>query len=107
MSINDPDEVREMQTAQAEELLTEAKQDLPLGEYEHYKGEHVYVFALSLHEETLDVLVHYFAHKKGIWWTRTLENFKENVDAGGGNVPRFRFIRFAMNSDILFATGMI
>jgi hypothetical protein len=111
MSINDPKEVEAMQKDQKDEAQEELRYHtatFPLGDYEHYKGGKYCVFALSINEDTLEVLVHYFSYTKGTRWTRTLENFKESIELPGlGTMSRFKFLSAAMNSDILFATGML
>ncbi len=77
------------------------------GIYEHYKStpesRMLYqVLFLSHNESDLTVLVHYsplYYHANdaissdGISiWTRTLENFMENVDYNGKSVPRFTLV---------------
>lgn len=74
------------------------------GIYEHYKStpddrKYYQVLMLSHHEETHEVLVHYqplyFLEGDAIYsdgitvWTRTLENFQENVQHNGKTMPRF------------------
>jgi len=107
----DKEDVEYMQKDQAQELLEDIARDFKLGEYEHYKGGTYCVFAISINEATLEPMVHYYAYGKGTRWTRTLENFQEQVNGGNGDAPyvgpRFKFVRGAVNSDILHATGML
>ena len=55
--------------------------DFKLGVYRHYKGGLYVVFAVSLDEETLKPLVHYYSLAKETRWTRTLTNFTERIEA--------------------------
>ena len=81
--------------------------DVSQGIYEHYKStpaapKRYQVLFLSHSEETRQVLVHYqpmywddtndnAVYDDGITiWTRSLENFCENVAWKGSTVPRFR-----------------
>ncbi len=54
--------------------------------YTHYKGGKYEIRALSLKEDTLEPLVTYQSLAYGYCWTRTLNNFLEEV----GGVLRFR-----------------
>jgi hypothetical protein len=83
----------------AQRQLAEAGAPERDGVYRHYKGGLYTVVAVSLHEETLDVMVTYRSNKKGTFWTRTLKNFTERVlvpitlaDGTAGELltPRFR-----------------
>lgn len=66
---------------------------IPLGEYEHYKGNHYRVLRVGRHSETLEPMVVYQAlyGERGIW-VRPAVMFKSTVDVDGVQVPRFRFI---------------
>jgi hypothetical protein len=66
---------------------------IPLGEYRHYKNSLYEVFALSVDESSLELLVHYRSYAHQTCWTRTLSNFTESVEVGGKREPRFAFIR--------------
>jgi len=67
---------------------------IQFGLYEHYKGKHYSVFALSRHSETLEDLVVYQAlyGDYGIW-VRPLDMFQEEIIVDGKARPRFKFIR--------------
>jgi len=80
--------------------------DFPLGVYEHYKGGLYTAYSVSLHEETLETLVHYYAHEHKTRWTRTFSNFKETVRSPetGRDRPRFRFDRAATQLEFLVAS---
>jgi hypothetical protein len=63
---------------------------LPAGKYRHYKGNDYQVIGLARHSETLEPLVVYRAlYGEGGMWVRTLAMFRETVEAGGVQVPRF------------------
>lgn len=66
--------------------------------WRHYKGGFYRVITCSIEEDTLEPLVTYRSEEKGGVWTRTLENWLEEVtvDVGatdparvGKKVPRF------------------
>lgn len=96
----------EVQAAQAK-LDDEAKTamqgrlkelDFRVGVYRHYAGGEYVVFAITLMEDTLDALVHYYSVKHGTRWTRTLSNWQERVYeklVEGQSVlgPRFEYLR--------------
>lgn len=78
--------------------------DIPLGVYEHYKGGLYTVFALSVQEESGEVLVHYYSHVKKTRWTRTWQNFGSVIFIPQGvSVPRFRFVRNVTGEGLLDA----
>ena len=76
------------------------------GIYEHYKStpedrKYYQVLFLSRYEETREIMVHYVPlyfhdddfYEDGITiWTRTLENFCEDVVWNGKTMPRFKKI---------------
>jgi hypothetical protein len=62
-----------------------------LGFYKHHKGPLYEATGVSIDEATLAPLVHYTSVSHGTRWTRTLENFTEEVDVGGEKKPRFRY----------------
>ncbi len=66
---------------------------LPLGYYQHYKGQHYQVLGVGQHSETKEPLVLYRAlYGEFGLWARPLEMFLENVDVDGQSVPRFQFV---------------
>ncbi|MBI2475598.1 DUF1653 domain-containing protein [Candidatus Uhrbacteria bacterium] len=66
---------------------------LPLGKYEHYKGNQYEVVGVAKHSETLEELVVYRAlYGKYNLWVRPLKMFLEEVEVEGKKIPRFRFI---------------
>jgi len=75
---------------EAQEKLAAAK--IPLGLYRHYKGPSYVAFALTIDEGTLEPLVHYRSLAHGTLWTRTVQNFIEEVDVDGKKVPRFAYV---------------
>jgi hypothetical protein len=80
--------------------------DFKLGLYRHYKGGEYIVFAVSLNEETLEPLVHYYSLAKETRWTRTLDNFTSEVSNSGFlRRPRFEFVREASGIDFFRATS--
>lgn len=68
--------------------------NIPLGIYEHYKGNHYEVIEVARHSETLEPLVVYRAlYGERALWVRPFEMFLEEVDVDGKQIPRFRFIK--------------
>jgi len=68
---------------------------LPLGIYEHYKGNRYEVVGEAIHTETQEPMVLYKALYKGNFpegtvWARPLEMFTEIVMVDTKAVPRFR-----------------
>ncbi len=80
--------------------LQAAYKTFSFGWYEHYKGTRYCAFALSIDENTLELLVHY-SDRDGIIWTRTLENFQSDIDAGVGTMKRFLFKETAVVIEVL------
>jgi len=72
--------------------------DLKLGKYQHYKGKFYEVICVARHSETLEELVIYRAlyesKRFGMnsLWARPKSMFLENVNIGGKEVPRFRYV---------------
>lgn len=67
--------------------------DLPLGLYQHYKGNYYNIIGLCRHSETLEELVVYQAlyGDYGLW-VRPLNLFLGAVEVEGQALPRFKFI---------------
>ena len=76
--------------------MTEALPSLPsipVGEYEHYKGNRYLVIGVAHHSETLEPVVMYQAlYGEHGMWVRPAVMFQETVEVGGVQVPRFRLI---------------
>lgn len=66
---------------------------IPLGTYEHYKGNHYEVIEVARHSETLEPLVVYRAlYGERALWVRPFVMFMEEVVVNEKQVPRFRYI---------------
>jgi hypothetical protein len=76
---------------EAQRRLNEAAFLCPWGIYTHRKGGLYVVFAHSVDEASLVPLVHYFSLEKETRWTRTVENFLEDVEGK----RRFQWVRSA------------
>lgn len=68
--------------------------DLPLGLYQHYKGNFYNLIGCCRHSETEEELVVYQAlyGDYGLW-VRPLNLFLETVEINGKTLPRFKFIK--------------
>jgi len=67
--------------------------ELKAGKYQHYKGNFYEVIGVAKHSETLEELVVYRAlYGEGGIWVRPLEMFTENVEIGGSQIPRFKYV---------------
>jgi cyclomaltodextrinase / maltogenic alpha-amylase / neopullulanase len=72
--------------------------ELPLGYYQHYKGNFYEVIGTARHHETLEELVIYKAlydspeFGASAWWARPKKEFLEDIQIDGQHVPRFRYI---------------
>lgn len=65
--------------------------NLPLGIYEHYKGNTYEVLGVARHSETQEELVLYRAlYGDHSLWVRPLRMFLETVIVDGASVPRFK-----------------
>lgn len=66
---------------------------LPLGRYQHYKGEEYLVLGVARHSETEESLVVYRQDygERGLW-VRPLAMFTEAVTVDRQVVPRFRYV---------------
>ena len=74
----------------------------PLGIYKHRKGGRYVAFAVSLKEDTMEEVVHYFSIVRCTRWTRTLENFFELVEGK----PRFEYVGRSTQHQLLVAAGL-
>lgn len=70
-----------------------ARNKIPIGEYEHFKGKRYRVLGVARHSETQEEMVVYQElYGDGNLWARPLAMFTEGVERGGSRVPRFRFV---------------
>lgn len=72
---------------QAQALLADAPK--AGGRWRHYKGGTYTVVCSSIAEDTLTPLVTYRSETYGSVFTRTLDNWREEVEGPDGRVPRF------------------
>jgi hypothetical protein len=69
--------------------------ELKPGVYEHYKGNKYRVIGVAKHSETLEDVVVYEAlydNKTSQLWVRPLEMFLGEVEVGGKQIPRFKYL---------------
>lgn len=73
---------------------------IPLGKYQHYKGNHYEVIGVAQHSETREELVVYRAlyGEYGLW-VRPLQMFLETVVVDGQTVPRFKYVTSSKHHD--------
>ncbi|WP_371372310.1 DUF1653 domain-containing protein [Thalassotalea aquiviva] len=66
---------------------------IPVGKYQHFKGNFYQVLHLARHSETEEEFVVYqpLYGDRGIW-IRPLSMFTEIIERDGKTMPRFRFI---------------
>jgi hypothetical protein len=74
-------------------LLDHGDGTVPLGYYQHYKGQHYQLIAIAMHSEELKPQAVYRAlyGNYGLW-VRPLSMFTETVLIQGEEVPRFQFV---------------
>lgn len=66
---------------------------IPLGRYQHYKGQHYSVVGFATHSETLETMVLYVPlYGEGGYWVRPLTMFTETIQADGKELSRFTFV---------------
>lgn len=87
---------------EAQERLAGLKKAVKLGTYQHYKGPYYTVYALSVKEDTCEILVHYYSHDHKTRWTRDFDDFQSHVEGHG---KRFKYIREAHPIQLLRAAG--
>ena len=67
----------------------------PGGRYQHYKGNVYVVVGVATHTETREELAVYHQEEHGSpLWTRSLEEFVQEVEWEGKTVPRFKPLDF-------------
>ena len=79
----------------------DAKTTCPIGVYVHRKGGTYVVYSHSVNEATLASLVHYYSVDKGTRWTRTVDNFVEEVEGR----PRFERVSDVTDEMLARARG--
>lgn len=63
------------------------------GVYQHFKGNHYYVFGTAKHSENEEVMVVYAPNeKRRDLWVRPISMFTELVNTEAGEVQRFTFV---------------
>ena len=73
--------------------FSEAATQLPLGIYEHYKGNRYEVLGVGRHSETHEEMVIYRAlYGNHDFWIRPLSLFLDTVNWEGKILPRFRML---------------
>ncbi len=98
---------------EAQTKLEELKKSFKLGTYQHYKGSYYTVYALSVKEDTCELLVHYYSHEHKTRWTRTIDDFRSRPDdprvspqvLHAFRSGRFQFVRDAHPIQLLRAAG--
>jgi hypothetical protein len=66
---------------------------IPLGKYQHYKGNYYEVLGVARHSETREELVAYRAlYGEFGLWVRPLQMFLETVEVNGKPQPRFKHV---------------
>ena len=76
------------------DCIRDKKMSIEAGRYKHYKGNEYLVLGVARHSETEEELVVYRQDygEKGLW-VRPLSMFRETVDVGGQQVPRFQYLK--------------
>ena len=65
--------------------------NIPLGKYQHFKGNFYEVIGIAKHSETLEDFVIYKAlYGDGQMWARPMDNFLAQVEVNGLKVARFK-----------------
>lgn len=73
--------------------FSETATTLPLGIYEHYKGNRYEVLGVGRHSETHEEMVIYRAlYGSNDFWIRPLSLFVDTVSWEGKTLPRFRLL---------------
>lgn len=66
---------------------------VPLGYYQHYKGQYYQLLAIAMHsEEERPYAVYRALYGDYGLWVRPLHMFRETVLIQGEEVPRFQFV---------------
>ena len=72
------------------------------GVYEHRKGGTYVAYSVTLNEKTLRPMVHYRSIERGSGWSRTMEEWTEQVEGR----PRFWRLRAATRKELMWAAGI-
>ena len=74
-------------------LLDHGDGSIPLGYYQHYKGQHYQLLAIAMHsEEQQPYAVYRALYGDFGLWVRPLAMFVETVSIRGKEVARFQFV---------------
>ena len=66
---------------------------IKIGKYEHYKGNHYEVIGLAKYSDTLEEMVIYKQrYGDGGLWVRPLQMFFEDIEIDGKKVLRFKYV---------------
>lgn len=69
------------------------QEQIPLGRYQHYKGNYYSVLGFATHSETEEAMVLYVPlYGEGGYWVRPASMFVESIELNGKQVPRFKFV---------------
>ena len=72
-------------------IADEAREQVPVGFYRHYKGNRYEVLGTAIHSETLEPMVVYRAlYGTMETWVRPLSMWNEEVTVDGKTVRRFQ-----------------
>lgn len=80
-----------------------ASNGFKLGLYRHYKGGYYVAYSVSLDEECLEPLVHYYSCERKTRWTRTMRRFEASRLVGNA---RFLFVRSCAWQELAKAAGL-
>jgi len=70
-----------------------AFEPIPLGRYQHYKGNYYSVVGFARHSETGETMVLYIPlYGDGGYWVRPLAMFTESITTAGLTKPRFLYV---------------
>ena len=74
-------------------LIDHGDGSVPLGYYQHYKGQHYQLLAIAIHsEEQQPYAVYRALYGDFGLWVRPLAMFTETVSIQGEDVARFQFV---------------
>ncbi len=85
---------------EAQKALAEARD--VRGVYKHRKGGTYVLYSVTVDEESLETMVHYYSVERGSRWTRPLRVWTEPVEGH----PRFWKVRDATVSELLKAADI-
>ena len=73
-------------------ILSTALQPMPLGKYQHYKGQFYQALHICTHTESSEKMVFYQSLYDSRYWVRPLDQFIGEVEHEGEYKKRFTFI---------------